>query len=143
MFGWDLELRDISEDEYKRLAQAHGVKINGKSFETLAKSEIKALFRLPVLPKSKQDVEREISEYVEETHTLARRREEQAEEELAGQVARQLGRIGVNVRPGPTMKEEILIALTGLADVVRVLEEVNDGGPQPEQPEEPPTEVNE
>jgi hypothetical protein len=141
LFGWDLELRDISEDEYKRLAQEHGVKINDKSFEALTKSEIKALFRLPVLPKSKQDVEREVSEYVEETHTLARRREEEAEEKLAGQIADQLGRIGVNVRPGPAMKDEILTALTGLADVVRVLEEVDEAEPQSEQPAEPPADL--
>jgi hypothetical protein len=124
--GWELEFRDISEEEYKRMAQERGVKVNGKPFDELSKAEIKALFRMPMLLKSKQELEREVNAYVEETLTQAKRTEEQAEEALANEIAQQLGRIGVNVKAGPKRKEEILTALGGLAEVVRVLEEVGD-----------------
>jgi hypothetical protein len=130
--GWALEVRDIPEDEYKRIAHDRHVAINGRPFDTLEKGEIKALFQLPVMPKSKAEIEREVTEYVEEIQTQAQRLQEQAEEELAGQIAHQLARIGINVRPGPEMKDEIIEALGGLADVVRVLEEAADGEPSPE-----------
>jgi hypothetical protein len=127
LYGWTLEVRDIPEDEYKRIAQQRHVAINGRPFDSLEKSEIRALFQLPVMPKSKAEIEREVTEYIEEIETQAQRLQEQAEDELAGQIAQQLGRIGINVRPGPEMKGEILEALGGLADVVRVLEEAAGG----------------
>jgi hypothetical protein len=126
------------------LAQSLHVRINDEKFEELGKQEIKELFRGPNLPKSSQDVKREVEEYVEETEKQQKKLEELADEKLAQEIAGQLERIGINVRPGPARKDEILEALEGLADVVKVLEEVEDSEVAQEHPgDEQGTELNE
>jgi hypothetical protein len=124
--GWNFDKQTLSTKEYKDLAKSRSLHFKDKSFEQLSEQEKKELFRLPNLPKPSENVKQEVEKFMEETEKQQKQKEELAEEKLSEELAEQLGRIGINVKPGPTRKEEILSALEGLSEVVKILEEVEE-----------------
>jgi hypothetical protein len=130
--GRDLE--DRTHDEFREIAIERGIEVNGRRFEDLDPAEASALLgpRPAFIPRTRADDERELGE-LEKQEQKAARKSEAAERELADRLAEQLGRIGVRVNLGPSVKDEILAAVTALTDVVKLLDEGDEQSPQEEE----------
>ena len=121
--GWDPSDKSLSKDEYMDLAEEYQVEYNGELVidnEEVMNEMLKspAVF-LPRDEKEEKRIEQEKSaEYQSEL--------ESKDEELANEVAKVLASIGIRVQGGEKRNDEIIVAVSQLADLVKNIEDCTD-----------------
>ena len=126
--GWDPTPDTDPEDiDYKRLAKEYSITVDGSTIEE-DEDSFQALFSPPavLVPKNEKEEARLEKEFEDMYEQASEQFHAVQEETLARELAKTLRRIGISVVQGEKMKDEIIVAVSQLADLVRHLDDCAD-----------------